>query len=120
MFLVCDDMNSEATFYLGRLDNGKVVCPYSYTCSYSFTSYDDDEPTSLKNVGDGEPYYHFHASSKCMTQFHPDPNNPDYSYPETDIHKIPADIIAFAIKHAEPLPKPPYVYLYNGMYYLTD
>lgn len=120
MFLVCDDMNSEATFYLGRLDNGKVVCPYSYTCSYSFTSYDDDEPTSLKNVGDGEPYYHFHASSKCMSQFQPEPNNPDNSYPETDIHKIPADIIDFAIKNAEPLPKPPYVYLYNGMYYLTD
>lgn len=120
MFLVCDDMNSEATFYLGRLDNGKVVCPYAFTCSYSFSTYDDSESTSLKNVGEDEPYYHFHASSKCMTDYQQDPNNSDFTQLETDINKVPTDIIDFAIKHAEPLPHPSYVYLYNSRYYLTD
>lgn len=120
IFLNCDDLNSEATFYVGRLDNGKLVCPYAYTCSYSYSTYDDSEPTSLKNVGEGEPWYAFHAASDCMTEFCPDPNNPDYTYPDTDVNKVPADIINFAIKHAEALPEPYYVYIFKGNYQITD
>lgn len=55
-----------------------------------------------------------------MTDFQPDPNNPDFTQLETDINKVLTDIIDFAIKHAEPLPHPSYVYLYNSRYYLTD
>lgn len=41
-------------------------------------------------------------------------------YMKTTLIAVAADIIDFAIKHAEPLPQPPYVYLYNGRYHLTD
>lgn len=119
MYLETDELNAWATFYIGRLDNGKIVCPYMFQCDYSYSAHDDSDPTALIKEA-GEFPYRFHASSTCMSQYQPEPNDPDYSYPETDIHKIPADIIDFMIKHAEPLLQPSYIYLYNGQYHLVE
>ena len=84
VFFSYDEMNSLATFYIGRLENGKIVCPYSFDCDYGENTYEDNaKPTLLKNEYGA---YSLISTKQSMSDFRPSPTSED-SYPVTDIRK---------------------------------
>lgn len=117
IYFTYDEMNSLATFYIGRLENGKIVCPYSFDCEYGENTYEDNaKPSLLKNE---YGFYSLISTKQSMSDFRPSPTSED-SYPVTDIRKFPSNFLNTAIKQAEPLKKPATVYMFDGGYCFAE
>lgn len=113
MYMYTDDMNGLVDFYIGRLVEGKMVCPYSFDCNYMF-DLSDEGPVTLTKDSDG-------YTLKMSKQGH---DLVDFGYGDTyvsDINKIPADIINMMVRLATPLEgSPAIIYDYNGDYMLLN
>lgn len=117
IYLYCDEMNGTSNFFLGRLADGKLVCPYSFDCDYAMDNNSNAAPTIKKT----EYGYIFTATKQCMSEVKTDPND-EYGYLETNINMLPDNMIDFIVKQAKPLSpqNPAVIYLYNGYYRLVD
>ena len=114
IYMTTDDLNSEANFYIGRLVDGKMVCPYMYTCDYFSNEYGDgsDAPTTLTKE---EYRYMLRLTRQCMTQMQNEYG--ENYYP--DINKLPASMIKFIVREAKPIDGIlPVIYLADGKYNL--
>lgn len=116
--LMCtDDLNAEVIFYVGRLVDGRIVCPYVYCCGYYDNTQCADENAPCSLVKDDIEYgYRLTFNRQGATGI-----ETEYGvsfYP--DINKLPAEIISFIVKEAKPVDgaTPAIVYGYNGGYCL--
>ncbi len=118
IYMCTDEMNGEAIFYVGRLVDGKMVCPYAYCCSYVDSTYIDDENTPCSLIKDeyNEHDYRLNITRQGATRIETEYGGNFYP----DINKLPAEIISFIVKEAKPVDgaTPAIVYGYNGGYCL--
>lgn len=113
IYLETDDMNGEATFYIGKVSNGKIVCPYAYTCEYGFDMSNESDPPSITKNEYGS--YFYLATKKGMTG---EMDSYDFANYSPDVSKLPAETLDFVIKHAKPLDVSSIIYLYDGNYHI--
>lgn len=110
IYLETDEMNGEATFYIGKVADGKIVCPYAYTCEYyDCVSNESDSPSISKNQFGSYCYY---ATKKGQTEIIGEYGE----YYTPNISKLPAETLDFVIKQAKPLDSTTIIYLYDGKY----
>lgn len=110
------DMDGEVAFLIGRLTDGKMVCPYEYRCEYVMDASELGFTTSFSKSEDGS--LRFTPLQDCMTMV-----NGEYGeygeYEAVDINKLPADMINLIVRKAKPLEgSPAIVFGYNNDYQL--
>lgn len=117
IYLHCDELNGTSCFYLGRLVDGKLVCPYFFECDYAMDTNSNAAPT----INKAEYGYIFTATKQCMSEIKSDPND-EYGYYETNINMLPSNMIDFIVRQAKPFDSadPDVIYLYNGQYHLVE
>lgn len=114
LYMTTDEMNGLASFYLGRIADGKLVCPYLFECDYNYDMANGQNPPSFtKNEYGG---YTYTATKKGMSGYATEWGE-EYA---PDINKLTTEQLNLIISQAKPLPKAKVVYLYNNGYYLTD
>lgn len=113
VLLTIDEMNSEATFYVGRLVEGKIVCPYAFDCVLIYDYDNNTAPTGFKKneYGVDEFVLTKQGLSYVKTEWG-EQDSPDLS-------KFTPQMIDFVIKQAKPLETWGVIYLYDGGYYNT-
>lgn len=112
-----DELNALATFYIGRIADGKLVCPYSFVCDYVDLTYEDNnEPTSFIKDSNATARYRFKLTKQCATPVTQE-YGPTYYL---DFSKFSDRMINFIINNATPLDNygPCVVYLYDNIYHL--
>lgn len=115
MYFTGDDMNGLATFYIGRIADGKLVCPYAFTCDYYDASYDDSkDATTISEEKNSETGYKLtltrQGTSAVMEEY-----GPAYYM---DLSKLSAHMLNYIINQAKPLDKyTTTVYLYDNSYH---
>lgn len=113
IFLTIDEMNSDATFYIGRLVDGKIVCPYFYNCILDYQEDNSTDPTQFKRNEYGVEEFLLTRQGLVI-------NQDEWSYSCTpNLSKFTSQMIDSVIKQAKPLETPAVIYLYNGGYYNT-
>ncbi len=113
MYFTGDEMNGIATFYIGRIADGKLVCPFAFTCDYYDDSYsDNNEATTISKDNNSDASYKLHLTRQCasavMTEY-------GLSY-FMDLSKLSDRMLDFIINQAKPLDNDNIVYLYNNLY----
>lgn len=113
ILLTIDEMNSDATFYVGRLVDGKLVCPYAFNCVLIYDYDNNADPTEFKKneYGVDEFVLTKQGLSYVKTEWG-EQDSPDLS-------KFKPQMIDFVIKQAKPLETPGVIYLYDGGYHNT-
>lgn len=111
IYLVDDDMNSEAKFYIGRLVDGKIVCPYAFECQYREDIDNETDPSSIKKDELFGSYY-YNATKNGMSEI----SGFDGTYYTPDVSKIPTNTLDFIIKQAKAIDWTLIVYLNEGKY----
>lgn len=112
IYLETDDMNGWATFYIGRLVDGKLVCPYSFQCDYVDDFSNTTDPTAFKKEDGSYRFFLTKCGTSPVTREWGEEDHPDLS-------KFTPQMIDFVIQQAKPLETPAVIYLYNGGYYNT-
>lgn len=109
------DMGGEVAFLIGRLTDGKMVCPYEYRCEYVLDASDMGYTTSFTQNAQTNNELCFTPTKECMTTV-----NAEYGeYEAVDINKLPADMISKIVQLAKPIEgSPAIVYGYNNDYVL--
>lgn len=114
IYMNLQDMDGECVFLIGRLADGKMVCPYEYRCGYVVDASDLGFTTPFTKNEEGG-YMRFTPTKECMTMVMGEYGE----YEAVDINKLPADMINLIVKLAKPIEgSPAIVYSYNGDYNL--
>ncbi len=113
IYMYTQDMDGIANFYLGRLEDGKVVCPYILECDYAMDLNDETAPTTITK---GENGYTFNLTKQGMTTVQEEYGPTDYP----DVTKLPAEALNLIISQSRPMDSSVTVYLYNGQYHMVE
>ena len=110
-----DEMEGVACFYLGRVADGKVVCPYVMTCEYNYMSdvAGENSPVFVK----GQYGYTFNLTKAIASGKLNEYGSMEYS---ADLSRFSTDLLNLIIQESEPLETPAIVYLYDGDYCLAE
>lgn len=114
VYMVTDDMNGEASFYIGRLRDGKMVCPYVFNCSYYFDS-GDGLPTFKKDEQSTGGYM-YHSTNRSMSLV-------QTQYGEVwaeDINKLPAGMLEQVVSLATKAESSAIIYGYGRDYFILN
>lgn len=114
IYMNLQDMDGECVFLIGRLADGKMVCPYEYRCDYVVDASDLGFTTPFTKNEEGG-YMRFTPTTDCMTMVMGEYGE----YEAVDINKLPADMINQIVKLSKPIEgSPAIVYCCNGDYNL--
>ena len=113
IYVNCDEMEGLAEFYVGRIADGKLICPYLFSCDYNcMTEY--DESCTVPFVKE-EYRYTFNSTKATTTARLNEYDSMEYT---VDLHKFTPEMLNLILREATPLETPATVYCCDDGYFI--
>lgn len=115
IYLRYDEMEGVAEFYVGRIADGKLICPYCFSCNYNYMTEFDESDTAAFEKGDYG--YTFSSTKAVTTATLNEYNSMEYN---VDLHKFTPEMLNLILKEATLLEAPATVYCYGERCFMAD